>query len=90
MTDHVGTVSYGVVMTLMVEAARRTMRKHKRGDLVLENVTLYFLKPVQIDSHISIMPSILEIGRKHGKFDVALYHKGELVGKAMLTAQLIE
>ncbi|GIN11715.1 thioesterase [Shouchella clausii] len=90
MTDHVGTVSYGVVMTLMVEAARRTMRKHKRGDLVLENVTLYFLKPVQIDSQISIMPSILEIGRKHGKFDVALYHEGELVGKAMLTAQLIE
>lgn len=90
MTDQMGTISYGVVVTLMVEAAKRMMRKHKRGDIVLENLTLYFLKPVQIESQIKVLPQILEIGRKHGKFDVELYREGERVGKGLLTAQLIE
>ncbi|WP_078391933.1 DRTGG domain-containing protein [Shouchella patagoniensis] len=90
MTDQVGTISYGVVTTIMVEATRRTMRKHKRGDIVLENITIYFLKPVQIDSQLMVLPEVLEIGRKHGKFDVSIFREGELVGKGMLTAQLIE
>ncbi|WP_059103808.1 DRTGG domain-containing protein [Shouchella shacheensis] len=90
MTNQVGTVSYGVVTTMMVEAAKRVMRKHKRGDLVVENTTMYYLKPVQIDSILTIVPCVLEIGRKHGKFDVELFHEGAIVGKGLLTAQLIE
>ncbi|MFS0787494.1 DRTGG domain-containing protein [Shouchella sp. 1P09AA] len=90
MTDQLGTVSYGVMTTIMIEGARRTLRMHKRGDIVVENLTLYFLKPVQIDTEVKIIPRLLEIGRKHGKFDVEVYREGEIVGKALLTAQLIE
>ncbi|SDB83381.1 DRTGG domain-containing protein [Shouchella lonarensis] len=90
MTNHVGTISYGVVTTIMVEAARRFMQKHRRGNIVVENITLYFLKPVQIENLLLVIPQTLEIGRKHGKFEVALYREQELVAKGMLTAQLIE
>jgi predicted transcriptional regulator len=90
MTNQIGTISYGVMTTLVTEAGSRIMRKYKKGDLVVENITLYFIKPVQIESRIVIQPRVLEIGRKHGKIDVEMFHEGEIVGKALMMAQLIE
>ncbi|OLS39755.1 hypothetical protein BTR22_02495 [Alkalihalophilus pseudofirmus] len=90
MTNQLGTISYGVMTTLVTEAGSRIMRKYKKGDLVVENITLYFIKPVQIESRIVIQPRVLEIGRKHGKIDVEMFHEGEIVGKALMMAQLIE
>lgn len=90
MTNHLGTLSYGVVTTIVTEAGSRALRKYKKGDLVVENVTLYFIKPVQIDTTIDIQPKVLEIGRKNGKIDVELYHNGEIVGKALMMAQLLD
>ncbi|NEU29890.1 CBS domain-containing protein [bacterium LRH843] len=90
MTNQLGTISYGVITTLVTEAGSRVLRKFKKGDLVVENITLYFIKPVQIESIITIQPRVLEIGRKHGKIDVELYYNGEIVGKALMLAQLID
>ncbi|MFS0636399.1 CBS domain-containing protein [Mesobacillus foraminis] len=90
MTNHLGTISYGVFTTLVTEAANRVLRGYKKGDLVVENMTIYFIKPVQIDSVLEITPKILEVGRKFGKVDVEVYKEGVLVGKAMMMCQLID
>ncbi|WP_349410828.1 CBS domain-containing protein [Pseudalkalibacillus sp. SCS-8] len=90
MTSYLGTLSYGVMTTLVSEAGSRALRKQKKGDLVVENITLYFLKPVQIDSKITIRPKILELSRRYGKVDVEIYHEGDVVGKALMMAQLID
>ena len=90
MTNHLGTVSYGVFTTLVTEAANRALRGYKKGDLVVENMTIYFIKPVQIDSVIEIFPKVLEVGRRFGKVDIEAYNDGILVGKAMMTSQLID
>ncbi|GAF64329.1 putative transcriptional regulator [Bacillus sp. TS-2] len=90
MTNQLGTISHGVMTTLVTEAGRRMLRKHKKGNVVLENITIYFIKPVQIDSVITITPKILEIGRKHGKVDVEMYFENEIVAKALLMVQLID
>jgi predicted transcriptional regulator len=90
MTNHLGTISYGVFTTIVAEAANRVLRGHKKGDLVVENLTIYFIKPVQIDSTIEIAPKILEVGRKFGKVDVEVFNQGILVGKAMMMCQLID
>ncbi|WP_408007185.1 DRTGG domain-containing protein [Pseudalkalibacillus sp. A8] len=90
MTSYLGTLSYGVMTTLVSEVGSRALRKQKKGDLVVENITLYFLKPVQIDSKITIRPKILELSRRYGKVDVEIYHEGDVVGKALMMAQLIE
>ena len=89
MTNSVGTISYGVFTTLVTEAAKRTLRNLKKSDMVVENITIYFIKPVQIDSTIQIKPKILEVGRKFGKIDVEVYHEGNVVGKALMMVQLI-
>ncbi len=90
MTNQLGTLSYGVVTTLVTESGSRVLKKYKRGDLVVENITLYFIKPVQIESKINIQPKVLEIGRKHGKIDVEIYHEGDIVCKALMMAQLLD
>ncbi|MGA9287520.1 MAG: DRTGG domain-containing protein [Anaerobacillus sp.] len=90
MTSLLGTLSYGVVTTLVTEAGSRVLKKYKKGDLVVENITLYFIKPVQIDHTIEIVPKVLEVSRKFGKVDIEIYHEGSVVGKALMMAQLID
>ncbi|MFC4737546.1 DRTGG domain-containing protein [Bacillus daqingensis] len=90
MTNHLGTISYGVITTIVTEASSRVLRKYKKGDLVVENMTVFFMKPVQIDAKIEIRPRVLEVGRKFGKVDVELYYNEQIVGKAMLMAQLLD
>lgn len=90
MTNHLGTISYGVFTTIVTEAANQLLRGYKKGDLVVENITIYFIKPVQIESTLKIYPKLLEAGRKFGKVDVEVFNENILVGKAMLTSQLID
>ncbi len=90
MTNYLGTISYGVFTTIVTEAANRVLRSYKKGDLVIENITIYFIKPVQIDSTIDIKPKVLEVGRKFGKVDVEVYNEGVVVGKALMMVQIID
>lgn len=90
MTNRLGTVSEGVLTSLMAQAAYRVVQDMRKGDLVLDNMSSYFVKPVQIDSEVEIRPQIIEVSRKFAKIDVELRHGAALVAKAMLTAQVIE
>ncbi|XJZ26469.1 DRTGG domain-containing protein [Bacillota bacterium Lsc_1132] len=90
MTNHIGTISYGVFTTIVTEAAGRVLKGYKKGDLVVENITIYFIKPVQIESMLEIYPKVLDVGRKFGKVDVEVFNEGILVGKAMMMCQLID
>ncbi len=90
MSDSLGTLSIGVLTGLMTEAAIRILRRHRRGDLVIENLTIYTLKPVQLESEVELIPRVLEMGRKSAKLELEVFHDGNLVSKALLTAQMIE
>ncbi len=90
MTTGLGTISYGVFTTLMTEAANRALKPFKKGDLVVENMTIYFIKPVQMESMLEIHPKVLDVGRKFGKVDVEVYSEGILVGKSLMICQLID
>ncbi len=90
MTNHLGTISSGVLTTIISESGSRALKQLKKGDMVPENITVYFLKPVQIESFIEIRPRVMEISRKFGKVEVEIFHQGTLVGKAMMTTQVVE
>jgi predicted transcriptional regulator len=90
MTNQLGTLSNGVLTTLMTQAAFRAVKEHKKGDLVLENMSSYFLRPVQIDNEIDIRSVVIEVSRKFIKVDVEVYHSGQLMAKAILAAQVID
>ena len=90
MTNSYGSISYGAYTTILSEAATSALKTKNRKDSVLENMTVYFLKPVQLDSLIYIKPAILDISRKSAKVDIEVSFEGEIVGKAMLTFQLLD
>lgn len=90
MTNQLGTLSNGVFTSLVTEAASRLVKSLNRGDLVIENITVYFIKPVPIDTNLYIKPKLLEIGRIYAKVDVEIFNERKLVGKGLLMAQLIE
>ncbi|GMK38473.1 thioesterase [Paenibacillus sp. CCS19] len=90
MSGPLGTVSEGVLAALMMEAARRFVRIVGKHDYVIESLTTYFMRPVQIDSDIRLTPRALEIGRKLSKLEVEVADSRGLAAKAMLTVQTIE
>ncbi|MRG87695.1 DRTGG domain-containing protein [Salinibacillus xinjiangensis] len=90
MTNHLGTLSYGVFTSFVTEASARMLRHYKKGDLVVENLSIYYMKPVQLGSMLEIKPHPLEIGRKFTKIDVEIYSSDVLMGKALLMAQFID
>lgn len=90
MTNTIGTISSGILTTLLTYAGNKALRRRRKGDLVTENLSVYFLKPVQIESMIEVRPNVLELSRKFGKVDIEVFHEGQLVAKALMTAQLID
>lgn len=90
MTSQLGTLSNGVFTSLITEASSRLLLQLKKGNLVVENITIFFIKPVQIDSKLIIKPKLLEAGRIYAKVDVEILHDQKLVGKGLLMAQLID
>ncbi|WP_010532398.1 DRTGG domain-containing protein [Lentibacillus jeotgali] len=90
MTNQLGTLSNGVFTALMTEAGSQLLRHYKKGDLVVENLTVYYLKPVQIDSNLIIKPKLMEAGRIYAKMDIEVFNGRKMVGKGLLMAQLID
>lgn len=90
MTNPYGNLSIGICTTLLTEAARRYLRYAKRCDMVPEDVFIYFIKPIQIDTTIHICTNILEMSRKFAKLEVVIKNDGKIMGKAILTAQLLQ
>lgn len=90
MTNSLGTLSYGVFTQVVCDVVQQKLFSMKKRNVAIENVTMYFLKPVQMDATIVIKPRILEMGRKAGKLDVELYLEGILTGKAIVACQMME
>ena len=88
-TNH-GGLSAGAFMTVVSEAAIQALRKVRDSNMMLENATLYFLKPVQIEQHLEAKARVVDFGRKVGKVDVELFRGQELVGKCLVTIQVLE
>ena len=90
MSSRLGTISEGVLATLMTKAAFSAIQEQRKGDLVLENMSIYYVRPLQIESELEIRPKTIEISRKFGKVEVEVLHQGTVIAKSMLTAQLID
>ncbi len=90
MSGPLGTVSEGVLMTLLMQAGRLLIWEIGKRDHVLESVTTYFVRPIQIDHEISIVPRLLEMNRKSAKLEIEIVDDHGLAAKAMLSAQMID
>lgn len=90
MSGSLGTISEGVIVTLMVQAARGLIQETGKRDHGIESCSSYFLRPLQLESDVWMIPRLLEMSRKSAKVEIELHDISGLVAKAMMTAQLIE
>lgn len=90
MTNQLGTLSNGVLTTLVSEASARLLLHLKKGKMVVESLNVYFIEPVQMDSKLIIKPELLDAGRLYAKINVDVFNGKKLVGKGMLMAQLMD
>lgn len=90
MTGPVGTLAMGPLTTLIENAAVLCLHRNRKVDMVVENMTLYFLKPVPVDSHIEVQARVMDLGRRFAKVEVEVFVGTERSAKAMLTTQALE
>jgi predicted transcriptional regulator len=90
MSDYLGSVSHGVMTSMITTVCRRVLNHLRRSDLVVDNLSFYFFKPVQLEQTVTVQLKILEMTRRNGKMDIELFVDGQLCGKALLNAQFID
>ncbi|OXM17408.1 hypothetical protein CGZ75_00555 [Paenibacillus herberti] len=90
MSGTPGTVSEGVLSTLMLQAARRMVRESGRSDHMIESMTTYFIRPVPIDAELTLEPTVLELSRKTAKLEIQLSDSVGAAAKAILSMQLMD
>ncbi|MCL6637136.1 MAG: CBS domain-containing protein [Alicyclobacillus sp.] len=90
MTGASGTLAMGPLSVLVENCALLCLHRHRKVDMVVENMTLYFIKPVPVDARLEVRARILDLGRRFAKVDVEVYAGQEFSAKAMLTTQVLE
>jgi predicted transcriptional regulator len=90
MATDLGTISEGVLAAIMTQAAFKSTKDISGNDYVLDNMSTYFLRPVQIEDQIVIIPKLLEMSRRTSKLEIELVHEDTVVCKAVMTLQSID
>ncbi|MBT2292189.1 CBS domain-containing protein [Paenibacillus albidus] len=90
MATDLGTISEGILSTLMTLSAFKAAKDLTGNDYVLDNMSTYFIRPVQIEHSITVMPKLLEISRRTCKLEIEISHMDILVAKAVLMLQSID
>lgn len=90
MTGAVGTLAVGSLTTLIEYSAVACVQRNRRADMVVENLTLYFMKPIPVDAKLEVRARILDYGRRFAKIDVEVFDGADRAAKALLTTQLLE
>jgi predicted transcriptional regulator len=90
MATQLGTISEGILATVMTQAAFKSAKDISGYDYVLDNMSTYFVRPVQIEDPIVIMPRLLEMSRRTCKLEIEITHQDSLVSKAVMMLQSIE
>lgn len=90
MSTDLGTISHGVLTSLMTQAGLRAAKDTSGGDFVVDNITTYFVRPVQIENPVVITPVVLEMSRRACKLEIMLTYQDSLISKAVMTLQSID
>lgn len=90
MATDLGTISHGVLTSLMTQAGLRAAKDASGMDFVVDNITTYFVRPVQIENPVVILPLVLEMSRRACKLEIMLTYQDYLVSKAVMALQSID
>lgn len=90
MVNGVGTISFGVLSEILSDVAQKTMVLNQRRNIMIEQMSLHYLRLIQLESELDIRPRVLEIGRRSAKLDIEVYIENTIVSKAIVVCQVME
>ena len=53
------------------------MRKYKKGNVMIESMSIIYIKTVPIESSIEVHYEMLDVGRYFAKLEVTMINNGE-------------
>jgi predicted transcriptional regulator len=88
MSNQVGNLSEGILASLINQVVSRTMKEQRRGDLVIDSTSVYYLAPIEIEHVVDLFPTVIESSRRFCKVEVEVFTGGKRVAQAIITARL--
>ncbi|KDE96476.1 hypothetical protein CM54_05395 [Staphylococcus sp. TE8] len=90
VTNHYGTLSKAVFVGIIEETIRHEMRKYKKGNVMIENLNIVYIKTVPIESSIDVHYEMLDVGRNFAKLEVTMINNNKKVANALVICQMFE
>ena len=89
MLDQLGTASWSSLNMLLSTVGIVTLRHKSNLNIFVDNISTYFIEPIQMDSIIEIVTQVIDIGRSFCKVEMNMYKKKKLIAKALLSAKIL-
>ena len=90
MINSEGVMSYGIVAEMMADIAKKIIQKRKQASVLIESINLHYLKVIQIDKKLKVIPQILDEGKYASTVDIIVYSDEQLVSKGTVVCHVIE
>lgn len=90
MTNGMGMISFGVLCEVLSSVTKEHLLKEEKKVVVIEQMSLQYIKMIQMDTIIHVRLTILDLGRKSAKADVEVYVENTLMAKALVALQVME
>jgi predicted transcriptional regulator len=91
MLGGLGTASWNAMSLLMSSAGTTTLLKKNHFNVSVDSFTVYYTKPVQVDTEVIIECNIIDMGRSFAKVEIQMWseRKKMLLGKGMLSTKFL-
>ncbi|MDR2832255.1 MAG: CBS domain-containing protein, partial [Streptococcaceae bacterium] len=90
MVNSMGLLSYGVLSEIIVETVSQKINEHFSSNIMIESLNIHYLKMMQIESKLKIIPKILDSSRRHAVVEVDVLNGNVLASKATIALQMME
>ncbi|HFI0462922.1 TPA: DRTGG domain-containing protein [Streptococcus suis] len=90
MINNLGTISYGVLCELIMQAAQKKVFEKTRLNSIIEKIDLNYFNLIQIGADIHFKVDVFQQNRRSALVEVDAYYENLLAAKAIITTQIIE
>lgn len=78
-------------LTMLMSIACTIALKHKNHNIYEDSFTIYFMKPISVDTNITINATVIGSGRNFAKVDAEMFNgEGSLCAKAIMSAKIMK
>lgn len=90
LTSQYGTLSKGAFVAIIEETIRYKMRQIKKQEVMIESLSIIYMKTVSIETELEINYDMLDVGRHFAKIEVSMREGQQDVAKALIICQMLE